>query len=189
MVVIDDTQKAREITTSQTNNYTSTDVISSISIANVNDIDFSKDGFIYRGKGVNTCTKHSYRMTYQGLDINDSKIGCDNMSAGQWDVVFDYGKIVGTQKCSNKLLPESSIVSGLDHNGRKESYRVGDPGDTPGNYCYCKATTPMATNWVYQRLENYSDGRSQECAQECAGMCAKTFRESDVFRKAMFNKK
>ena len=111
------------------------------------------------------------------------------MASGQWDVVFDYGRIIGTYKCSNTLLPDSSIVSGRDRNGRVESYRVGDPGNTQGNYCYCKATAPTDTNWVYHTMKNNSNGTAQNCNSACAGVCAGAFRESTLFRKIMFNKR
>ena len=194
VIVIDDTKNTQK--NSQTLNTSSSlkipesdnnqtkDVVSYIAIANLNEINVSKDGVIRRAKNMNKSCEHIHRITnYNGVDINYSNVNCDNISPGQWDVVFDYGRITGISKCSDKA-PDDITYTGNAWNGRqyyKTSFKVGTPGNTPGIYCYCNITGPSGTNWVNQPIEG------NDCNNRCSGMCAFSAEQSEAFRKALFD--
>ena len=133
---------------------------------------------------MNKSCEHIHRITnYNGVDINYSNVNCDNISPGQWDVVFDYGRITGISKCSDKA-PDDITYTGNAWNGRqyyKTSFKVGTPGNTPGIYCYCNITGPSGTNWVNQPIEG------NDCNNRCSGMCAFSAEQSEAFRKALFD--
>ena len=85
-----------------------------------------------------------------------------------WTTMFDYGNISGDALCST--------TSG--------SYAtVGTPDEAGGGqYCWCRATHPVASLWVFRN----ADGSSDNCANACASLCAYNVRDYAAFRAGVF---
>jgi len=85
-----------------------------------------------------------------------------------WTTRFDYGNISGDALCST--------TSG--------SYATtGTPNESGGGkYCWCRASHPVASLWVFY----YDDGSSGNCATNCANRCAARVQGNAAFRAGMF---
>jgi len=85
-----------------------------------------------------------------------------------WTTRFDYGNISGDALCST--------TSG--------SYATtGTPNESGGGkYCWCRATHPVASLWMFYYNYWSSDG----CADLCAAFCADDVQRSAAFRAGMF---
>ena len=86
----------------------------------------------------------------------------------KWTTMFDYGNISGDALCST--------TSG--------SYATtGTPNESGGGqYCWCRASHPVASLWVFYHDYGSSDG----CAANCALYCAAYVRDGAAFRAGMF---
>jgi len=85
-----------------------------------------------------------------------------------WTTMFDYGNISGDALCST--------TSG--------SYATtGTPNESGGGqYCWCRASHPVASLWVFGTVY----GSSGNCARSCAYSCALDVRNNAAFRAGMF---
>ena len=85
-----------------------------------------------------------------------------------WTTNFPYGDISGVALCST--------TSG--------SYAtVGTPNESGGGqYCWCKATHPVLSRWVFYD----GHGSSDVCASNCAYRCGSFVRYYAAFRSAVF---
>jgi hypothetical protein len=59
----------------------------------------------------------------------------------------------------------------------------GNPGNSPGRYCWCALTNPAASAWVYQG----DGGGAPGCSWYCAAACANEAQKYSGFRSALFN--
>ena len=87
---------------------------------------------------------------------------------GQWGSTFDHGDIIGISKCS------------ASNDGGKISGQAGNPTNTDGRFCWCKATRfiPADGNgtvcdstsgqWIILGTKNTTENCNLICAQDCA---------------------
>jgi len=158
-------------------------------VAKLSDIDVSKRAIVARARlKLDSCSIMVATDEYNG---DSDKIECDDLPLGTWEAKFAYGKISGTYKCSN-VEPNGATYTGRAVKETltgateyyQESVRVGNPGNTSGNHCYCGATEPTGSNWVYVKRN-----MNTACESICAQLCAHTIKDSEASRKAMFNKR
>ena len=116
---------------------------------------------------------------------SNSQINCTNdnftdLSAGLWKTKFSYGTVYGDSKCSST----SGITKG----------ETGNPVDTTGKYCWCRATgfTPDGENMLYDPavslwVFDYSySSTSNDCTSHCADRCGAYARIYSDFRAGLF---
>ena len=85
-----------------------------------------------------------------------------------WTTMFDYGNISGDALCSTTSVSYAT---------------TGTPNESGGGqYCWCRATHPVASLWVF--FNDY--GSSGYCADHCANFCAHGVQNYAAFRAGMF---
>jgi hypothetical protein len=67
-------------------------------------------------------------------------------------------------------------------NDGKSNAQQGNPGNSPGKYCWCALTNPAASAWVFGN----DHGSSDNCSRYCALDCAYYARNYSDFRSALF---
>ena len=106
------------------------------------------------------------------LDPSIAGTGYTNSAANMtWTTNFPYGDVSGIALCST--TPKTGTGS----------YPVSDPDESGGGqYCYCKATHPVLSRWVFLS----ANGSSANCASNCASGCGYNVRYYAGFRSSMF---
>ena len=106
------------------------------------------------------------------LDPSIAGTGYTNSAANMtWTTNFPYGDVSGIALCST--TPKTGTGS----------YPVSDPDESGGGqYCYCKATHPVLSRWVF----NLVHGSSANCASNCASGCGYNVRYYAGFRSTLF---
>ncbi|MBQ6110565.1 MAG: hypothetical protein IJL05_04240, partial [Alphaproteobacteria bacterium] len=94
---------------------------------------------------------------------------CNGLNKGQFSARHSYspgGYIYGMGACltSNYQWGDNKAI--LIDNG---SIVVG--GEQNGQYCFCKLTFPVVSQWVLIDAGSYFDGINRHCETECHGSC------------------
>lgn len=84
-----------------------------------------------------------------------------NAIDGTWAKYYPYGKVSGISRCS-KVAPRFvadgfATTQDLSYSGT-------------GSYCWCKATAPASSAWVFH-WNGYAYTSASQCASECAEDC------------------
>ena len=109
----------------------------------------------------------------------DPKVGGSgytyNANASTWETTFSYGRVKGVSACTS-------------YGGSMGQYLVsGSPitatrGEASGKYCWCKATHPVASRWVFC----YDLGSASSCAGNCAYYCGVAVQAYEAMRVGLF---
>ena len=114
-----------------------------------------------------------------------------NKSEWIWWVDFPYGRVYGDATCL-------SLEEGLGQTSSGAYYGTDDYAKTPitaeaglsgtdanGNerkYCWCRATHPVSSLWVF----DYAFAGSSACASRCAHICSDDVRYAPAQRGGVF---
>ena len=105
--------------------------------------------------------------------IGSSASGTYDNALFTWNISFSYGRVYGIAAC----LPNSGSQGGAN------SSIVANGGAQTGKNCWCKATHPVASHWVF--YNDYPYASVSACASSCAYSCTQG-RSSASFRANMF---
>lgn len=116
----------------------------------------------------------------------------NNTAEWIWWTGFPYGRIYGDATCLSAeeglgRTTGQGVYYGIDDYAKKTIMAEAGVSGTDANgndrkYCWCRATHPVSSRWVF----NYARADSSTCASDCAFYCGYYFRNNSALRGGVF---
>lgn len=130
------------------------------------------------------CAENDSVVVILDPSINGTGFGYEK-SKGTWSTSFPYGYVSGISVClnSNKGQGTGGWMANLtDINPDGEEKTVAG-SEKYGRYCWCKATHPVSSRWVF----NSDRGSASSCNSVCAENCGYYTRINEAMRTGLLN--
>jgi len=118
------------------------------------------------------------------LDPTIGGSGTGDSNTGTWRANFSYGYISGISACLNinKGKTKGGWVENLTYTNNNGETKTVVGSERYGRYCWCKATHPISSRWVYASDRGSVSG----CSSNCGGGCGVDFGRDWDLRFGLF---